>query len=176
MLGLKIFYVRKVAPGGRHDLQLLCTVRMIDVLGKYVSFDNEEPSVSKQLPSICFIRIYCMLCQIRTVFIFMYSMESTLLTTTTLHSRSSRFVWHCSYANVPRPLQWRHNDYGSVPITSLTVVYSTVYSDADQRIHQSSASLAFVRGIHRKPVNSPHKWPVTRKMFPFDDIIMLGHW
>ena len=44
------------------------------------------------------------------------------------------------------------------------IVYSTVYSDADQRKHQSSASLAFVRGIHRGPVNSPHKWPVTRKM------------
>ena len=57
-------------------------------------------------------------------------------------------------------------------ITSLTIVYSTVYSDADQRKHQSSASLAFMRGIHRGPVNSPHKWPVTRKMFPFDDVIM----
>ena len=57
-------------------------------------------------------------------------------------------------------------------ITSLTIVYSTVYSDADQRKHQSSASLAFVREIHRGPVNFPHKWPVTRKMFPFDDVIM----
>ena len=57
-------------------------------------------------------------------------------------------------------------------ITSLTIVYSTVYSDADQRKHQSSTSLAFVRGIHRWPVNSPHKWPITRKMFPFDDVIM----
>ena len=57
-------------------------------------------------------------------------------------------------------------------ITSLTIVYSTVYSDADQRKHQRSASLAFVRGIHRGPVNSPHKWPVMRKMFPFDDVIM----
>ena len=57
-------------------------------------------------------------------------------------------------------------------ITSLTIVYSTVYSDADQRKHQSSASLAFVWGIHRGPVNSPRKWPVTRKMFPFDDVIM----
>ena len=57
-------------------------------------------------------------------------------------------------------------------ITSPTIVYWTVYSDADQRKHQSSASLAFVRGIHRGPVNSPHKWPVTRKMFPFDDVIM----
>ena len=57
-------------------------------------------------------------------------------------------------------------------ITSLTIVYSIVYSGADQRTHQSSASLAFVRGIHRRPVNSPHKWPVTRKMLPFDDVIM----
>ena len=57
-------------------------------------------------------------------------------------------------------------------ITSLPSVYSTVYSGADQSKHQSSASLAFVWGIHRGPVNSPHKWPVTRKMFPFDDVIM----
>ena len=58
-------------------------------------------------------------------------------------------------------------------ITSLAIAYSTVYSDADQRKHQSSASLAFVWGIHRGPVNSPHKWPVTRKMFLFDDVIMI---
>ena len=58
-------------------------------------------------------------------------------------------------------------------ITSLTIVYSIVYLDADERKHQSSASLAFVRRIHRVPVNSPHKWPVTRKMFPFDDVIMF---
>ena len=57
-------------------------------------------------------------------------------------------------------------------ITSLTIVYATVYSGTDQRKHQSSASLDFVRGIHRWPVNSPHKGPVTRKMFPFDDVIM----
>ena len=57
-------------------------------------------------------------------------------------------------------------------ITSLTIVYSTVYSDADERKHQSSASLAFVWGIHRGPGTSPHKWPITRKMFPFDDVIM----
>ena len=48
-------------------------------------------------------------------------------------------------------------------ITSLTIVYSTVNSDADQRKHQSSASLAIV---------SPHNWPVTRKKFPFHDVIM----
>ena len=57
-------------------------------------------------------------------------------------------------------------------IIGLMIVYSIVYSDADQRKHQSSASLAFVRRIHRGPVNSPHKWPVTRKLFPFDDVIM----
>ena len=58
-------------------------------------------------------------------------------------------------------------------ITSLTIVYSTVHSGADQRKHQSSASLAIVRGIHRSPMNSPRKCPETRKMFPFDDIVML---
>ena len=51
-------------------------------------------------------------------------------------------------------------------ITSLMIVYSIVYSEADQIKHQSSVSLAFV-----EPVNSPHKWPVTRKMFPLDDVI-----
>ena len=60
-------------------------------------------------------------------------------------------------------------------ITSLTIVYSAVYSGTDQRKHQSSASLAFVRGIHRGPVNSPHKWPATRIFFPFDDVIMLRY-
>ena len=58
-------------------------------------------------------------------------------------------------------------------ITSLTIVCSTVYSGADQRKHQNSASLAFVGGIHQWLVNSPHKGPVTWKMFPFDDVIML---
>ena len=57
-------------------------------------------------------------------------------------------------------------------ITSLTIVYLTVYSGADQRKRQGSASLAFVRGIHRRLVNSPQKVPVTRKIFPFDDVIM----
>ena len=60
-------------------------------------------------------------------------------------------------------------------LTSLTIVYSTVHSGAGQRKHQSSASLAFVWEIHRRPVNFPHKWPVTRKMFPFDDVIMDHH-
>ena len=59
-------------------------------------------------------------------------------------------------------------------ITSLTVVYSTVFSDADQRKHQSSASLALCVGNSPGTVNSPHKGPVTRKMFPFDDVIMAG--
>ena len=77
--------------------------------------------------------------------------------------------WHCWWA-------CHYNDViiGAMAyqITSVTIVYPTFYSGADQRKYQRSASLAFVRGIHRWPVNSPHKWPVTRKMFPFDgDII-----
>ena len=57
-------------------------------------------------------------------------------------------------------------------IFNLTIVYSTVYSGVDQGKHESSASLAFVRGIHRWPVNSPHKGPVTRTILPFHDVVM----
>ena len=72
--------------------------------------------------------------------------------------------------------KYRYNDDIMSTIASqtnsLTIVYSTIYSGADQRKHQSSMSLASVRGIHRWPVNSPQKGPVPRKIFPFDDVIM----
>ena len=48
-------------------------------------------------------------------------------------------------------------------ITSVSIVCSSVCSGANQRKHQSSASMAFVKRTHRWPVNSPHKGPVTRK-------------
>ena len=57
-------------------------------------------------------------------------------------------------------------------ITSLMIVYSAVYSGTDKRKHQTSSSLIFVMGIHRWTVNSLHKGPVTRKIVPFDDVIM----
>ena len=60
-------------------------------------------------------------------------------------------------------------------ITGISMVCWTVCSGTDQRKHQRSASLPYVRGIQQWPMNSPHKWPVTRKMFPFDDVIM-GYW
>ena len=56
--------------------------------------------------------------------------------------------------------------------TGVTIVYSTDCSGAGERKHQSSAPLAFVRGIHGRPVNSPHKGPVTQKTFSFDDVII----
>ena len=58
-------------------------------------------------------------------------------------------------------------------ITNVKMVCSTVSSGADQRKYQRSALLAFVRGVHQWPGNSPHKGPVTRKMFPFDDVMMM---
>ena len=70
-----------------------------------------------------------------------------------LHWRYCRiYSFHYNYVMM--------NDTAS-QITGLTIVCSTVYSSADQRKHQSSASLAFGRGIHWWPVNSPHKRPVV---------------
>ena len=72
--------------------------------------------------------------------------------------------------------RWHYNDVimsmRASQITSVLSVYSNACSGADQRKHQNSASLAFVRGIHQALVNSPHEGPVTWKMFPFDDVIM----
>ena len=79
-----------------------------------------------------------------------------------VRSRRQAIIWANHYSGVIMSVMAFQN-------TSLTIVYSGVYSAADQ---QSSASLDFVRGIHRWPANSPHKGPVTRKMFPFDDVII----
>ena len=85
---------------------------------------------------------------------------------------------NCGITGCCFPGQWvmHYNDVimstVASQITSLQIVYSSFYSDADQRKHQSCASLAFVRGFHQWPVNSPQKGPVTRKMFPFDDASM----
>ena len=57
-------------------------------------------------------------------------------------------------------------------ITSLTIVYSNFFHGQIKESIKAPASLAFVRGIHRWPMNSPHKGPVTRKIFQFDDVIM----
>ena len=58
------------------------------------------------------------------------------------------------------------------PIAGASFVYPTVCSGVNQRKPQSSVPLAVVMGIHRWPVNSPHKGPATPKMFLFDDVIM----
>ena len=110
-------------------------------------------------------RRYIYLTRIRTIVLLLKEPTQTML----------RIIKRNQWLGTQTP-EWHYTDVimGTIAsqITSLTIVHSTVYPDADQRKYQSSASLAFVRGIHRRLVNSPHKWPVTRKMFPFDDAIM----
>ena len=102
------------------------------------------------------LNLYRLISQVYRIFI---NVDNPLTTLTTVVGLS---LW------------WRRNEHDSVSHHQLhDCLLSTVNSDADQRKHQSSASLAFVRRIHRGPVNSPHKWPVTRKMFPFGDVIMI---
>ena len=71
------------------------------------------------------------------------------------------------------PSVYLHHNRRDGVFTGVSIVSSTVCSGKDQIKHQSSASLVPVRGIHRSPVDSPHKEPVSRKMFPFDDVIMI---
>ena len=84
------------------------------------------------------------------------------------------FLFQCRI--IPKLVHIRVHHYRDIimsatasQIASLTVVYSTVLFSE----HQSSTSQTFVRGIHRWPVNSPRKGPVTWKMFPFVDVIMI---
>ena len=86
----------------------------------------------------------------------------------------------CTYFTTPCPQAKHHpnmafthyNDVTMSAMVSQIASLGIVYSGGDQRKHQSPASLVFVRGIHQWPVCSPHKGPVTRKMFPFDDVSM----
>ena len=72
-------------------------------------------------------------------------------------------------------LQWRHNEPDCVSNHQPhDCLLNRLFRHRSKK-HQSSASLAFVRGIHRGTVNFPHKGSVTRKMFPFDDVIMEYH-
>ena len=69
-------------------------------------------------------------------------------------------------------LQWRHNERDIVSYDQPHECSFNFLFRRRSKKNQSSASLAFVQGSHRWPVNSPHKGPVTRKMFSFDDVIM----
>ena len=80
----------------------------------------------------------------------------------------------CDWKVESNPLHWRRNGYDTVSNHQPHhCLLNRSFRRRSKKKYQSSASLAFVRGVHRRPVNSPHKWPVTRKMFPFDDVIML---
>ena len=72
-------------------------------------------------------------------------------------------VEHCS------DVTWSDRAY---QITGIWTVCSVQCSGVHQRKSQIFTSLAFMRGIHRLPVNFRHKRPVMRKMFSFDDVIM----
>ena len=72
-----------------------------------------------------------------------------------------------------RPLQWRHNGRDSV---SNHQPHDCLLNRLFRRRLKKTLKLrvtGLVRGIHRGPVNSAHKWPVTWKMFPFYDVIMI---
>ena len=74
--------------------------------------------------------------------------------------------------NALRALQWRHNGHDSVSNHQPDGCLLNCLFRCRSKKTSNSASPAFVRGIHRGPGNSPHKGPVTRKMFPFDDVNM----
>ena len=111
--------------------------------------------------------------------------------------RTRLWYLHHQHAGETMVLHYSDDIMGMIAsqITSLTIVYSTIYSDADQRKHQSSASLAFVWGIHRGQMASnaenisiwwrhhgtkPSKWYVPWSHHWFSEqvvsVVSLSHW
>ena len=91
----------------------------------------------------------------------------------------SDIVWYCnSYVlhspNLFNTLLWRHNGRDGV---SLYQPHDCLLNHSFKRRSRETSKLRLTGlwGIHRWPVNSPHKWPVARKMFTFDDVIMIWH-
>ena len=71
-------------------------------------------------------------------------------------------------------LQWRHNERDGV---SYHQPHDCLLKRLFRRKSKKTSKLrvtGLCGGIHRWPVNSPHKWPVTQKMFPFDDVIVYS--
>ena len=99
---------------------------------------------------------------------FWYTLHSALFVQFTIQLAIQHVHWE--WCELPRKLtlQWRHNKQRD----GVSIVCLTGCSGADQRKHRNSASLTFVRGVYRWPVDSLYKGPVTWKMFPLDDVIM----
>ena len=107
--------------------------------------------------TVCWLRLaYWMVCRLSQIVNWKITISVIMF--------CSKNVYPALVVELSISLQWRHNGRDDVS--------NHQPHHADERKHQSSASLAFVRRIHRWPVNSPHIWPVTRKMFPFDDVII----
>ena len=104
------------------------------------------------LVTICIIMIYC-------------ATTKSLIPLNACRSAILHLKMWCHYGDIIMRATASH-------ITSFTIVRSTIYSGAHERRYKSSTSLAFVRGIHRWPVNSPHKGPVTRKIFLYVNVII----
>ena len=70
-------------------------------------------------------------------------------------------------------IQWRHNERDGVSNHQPhDCLFSRLFK-AQTKENIKTPRTGLLEGIHRWPVNSPHKGPVTRKMFPFDDVIMI---
>ena len=169
MLGLKLNHVSERGPrcaDGR--------VVHLGLIRPNLPFNSNLTESRLPIPYFSFIQSCVILTTCSVYDIKMISQLKRMLRTNVI-SRDLSFRW----VSDRYPISQHRSHYNDVimserasPITGVSCVCSTVVSGTDQRKHQGSASLIFVRGIHRWPVNSLHKRAVTRRMIPFDDVIM----
>ena len=88
------------------------------------------------------------------------------------HSKYDIYIYIYIYNIAMFALQWRHNDHDGV---SNHQPHGCLLNHLIRRRSKKTSELrvtGLCMGNSPGPVNSPHKWPVTRIMFPFDDVIM----
>ena len=102
-----------------------------------------------------------------------------LLVVEVVRKRQSFLLLKLCVANIDasqQTLRWRHMNVIVVSNhRSFDCLHNSLCEPTSTK-HQSPRYWPFVGGIHRLPVNSTHKRPVTRKKLPFDDVIMEGLW
>ena len=126
----------------------------------------------KGCPGWCFALLQCGTSPVGHHWGYLLSLTSTS-TLDRVGFADSMILLSCQDPTCRISLQWRRNGRDGVSNHQPRDCLLNRLFRHRWKKHQSPASPAFVRGIHRSPVNSPHKWPVTRKMFPFDDVIMF---
>ena len=156
-----------------------------EVIGSYLTASREHPCCIQPMLLLFTLRIISVIimmypmsskqmpCYLQMLIMFRQYVKWTFHLCVSHYDISVHWCWHRLWHISLITLLWRHTARDGVSNDQPHDCLRNLFLGAHQRKHRRSASLAFVRGIHRWSVNPPRKWPVTRKILPCDDVIVI---